>query len=67
MTAIYDADGDGFICSYCCDDFTPYQLHETYGCNTTALEPLRVTTRVLERMREADCLVCGLPASRGID
>ena len=65
-TAVYDAESDGFICSYCCNDFTAHQLRETYGCGLDLIE-LKHSPRTLKRLREADCLVCGLPASRWFD
>lgn len=65
-TAFYDAESDGFICSYCGDDSPVYQLHETYGCGLDLVQ-LKHSPRTLKRLREADCLICGLPASRWFD
>jgi hypothetical protein len=65
-TAFYDAESDGFICSYCGDDAPVYQLHETYGCGLDLVQ-LKHSPRTLNRLRGADCLICGLPASRWFD
>lgn len=50
---LYDERQDGYICGYCCDDFTHSQLHATYGGDILPMRirPLKQDTQTLARRR----------------
>lgn len=63
---LYDERQDGYICGYCCDDFTHSQLHATYGGDILPMR-IRRSNKTLKHLRDEECLLCGMSVGRSFD